>query len=387
MAAPLTIGFLTPYSGIYPFYAAHLSTGWLIGMGLDPARQQTVRFIPEYTHSGSAKHNEDAARKLIFFDRVDVLSGLVGYRSIETTLPIIENAKGLGFFFDMGEYIPHFPYLSDHVFYASHQLWQSQYALGVWAQGKFGEGGHIVMPVYEGGYHLHCSFLEGAKAAGGGQISMTILPFREEDPLRLDLEEQFKQWESNRPAYVHAIFCGTMAVKFMELWIKSPLHKKVPLLLHEATMYDDMLDFISGADTEFYTARSWLREDESLHNSTFVQQFETIANQPANIFALMGYEAGLAWKELLPYALKKDWNSVKHLLRTEVIKGPRGDKNFFPQSGFALPDSNILRISTSGKTIRKIIVDQGKGMRYDAKVFSEIHENGVSGWQNPFLCI
>ncbi|HEY9260209.1 ABC transporter substrate-binding protein [Chitinophaga sp.] len=383
----LTVGFLTPYSGIYPFFSQHLITGWLIGMGLDPVRQRTVQFIPEFTHMGGIKASEEAARKLLFFNRVDILSGLISYKSIPDLVPLIEIEKKPAFFFDMGEYVPHFPYLSPDIFYASHQLWQSQYALGHWAQSTFGDGGHMIMPVYEAGYHLNTTFQQGVGAAGGSSLHLNILPFDPQDPHKLDTTAIFKQWEKERPAYVHAIFCGSLGLKFLEQWIQSGLHKEIPLLVQEAMVYDDILEDVKHANLELYTSRSWMREDEGRANQLFVKQFEAVAKQPANIYALMGYEAGLVWKELLPHARKKDWDKVKQQLRTEVIQGPRGEKNFYPQSGFALPTSNIIKINTSNNHIHKIILDQGKGMRFDAKEFEVIHEGTVSGWQNPFLCI
>lgn len=383
----LTVGFLTPYSGIYPFFSHHLITGWLIGMGLDPVRQRTIQFIPEFTHMGGIKASEEAARKLLFFNRVDILSGLISYKSIPDLVPLIEMGKKPAFFFDMGEYVPHFPYLSPDIFYASHQLWQSQYALGHWAQNTFGDGGHMIMPVYEAGYHLNSTFQQGTAAAGGTSLQLNILPFDPQDPHKLDTTAIFNKWKKERPTYVHAIFCGSLGLKFLEQWIQSGLHKEVPLLVHEAMVYDDILEDVKHANLELYTSRSWMREDENRANQLFVKQFENLAKQPANIYALMGYEAGLIWKELLPHARKKDWEKVKQQLRTEVIQGPRGEKNFYPLSGFALPSSNIIKINTSNNQIHKIILDQGKGMRFDAKELEVIHEGTVSGWQNPFLCI
>jgi branched-chain amino acid transport system substrate-binding protein len=151
--------------------------------------------------------------------------------------------------------------------------------------------------------------------------------------------------------------------------------------------YDDILDDIKHIDLEIYTAQLWMKEDENKANQVFIKKFESIAKQPANIFALMGYEAGLIWKELLPHALKRDWDTVKQQLRSGIIQGPKGEKNFYPLSGFALPDSNILKITTSGNKIHKLILDQGKGMRFDARELEIIHNESVSGWQNPFLCI
>jgi branched-chain amino acid transport system substrate-binding protein len=387
MHPQLTVGFLTPYSGIYPYYSQYVATGWLLGMGLDPARQHTVQFIPEYTHMGGMKATEEAARKLLFFSRVDVLSGLISYKSIPSLIPHIERDKKPAFFFDMGEYVPHFPYLSPDIFYASHQLWQSQYALGYWAQTTFGSGGHIIMPVYEAGYHLNSTFQQGVAAAGGSELALTILPFDENDPGKMELDDIFAKWAQERPTYVHAVFCGSMGTRFLEKWVKSGFHKQIPLLVQETMAYDDILDDIKSADLEIYTSQLWMREDEGKANRTFVQQFESLTGQPANIYALMGYEAGLVWKELLPYVQKKDWDSVKQQLRTGIIKGPRGEKNFYPASGFALPVSNIIKIATNSNKIHTSILDQGKGMRFDAKELAAIHEGSVSGWQNPFLCI
>lgn len=383
----LTIGFLTPYSGIYPYYSQHLFTGWLLGMGLDPVRQRTVQFIPEYTEQGSAAKSAEASRKLLFFNRVDILSGLISYRATADLIPLVEREKKPAFFFDMGEYIPHFPYLSPDVFYASHQLWQSQYALGNWAQKTFGNGGHMIMPVYEAGYQLNSTFQEGTASAGGTQLSITVLPFDRQDPNRLELDDLFAKLLKEPPPYVHAIFCGSMGTRFLEQWIKSGMYKKIPLLVNETMAYDDLLDDVKHITMEIYSAMMWMREDENKANQVFVKKFESVAQQPANIYGMMGYEAGLIWKELLPYAQKKDWDAVKQQLRTGIINGPRGEKNFYPASGYALPPTNIIKISITGQKINKIILDQGKGMRYDAAAFEVIHNNSVSGWQNPFLCV
>lgn len=387
MQSALTIGFLTPYSGVYPAYSAHLVTGWLLGMGLDPVRQRTVQFTSEYTHMGSAGASVDAARKLLFFNNVDILSGLISYKIAPDIIPLVENTKRPAFFFDMGEYIPHFPYLSPDVFYASHQLWQSEYALGKWAHSHFGDGGHMIMPVYEAGYHLHSAFKEGVTAAGSTQISFTVLPHNESDPKRMELDGLFTTLAKDPPPYVHAIFAGSMGTRFLEKWIQSGFHKKIPLLINETMAYDDVLEDIKHVDLEIYTSMMWMREDQGKANQQFVKKFESMAQQPANIYALMGYEAGLMWRELLPYARKKDWDTVKQQLRTGVIDGPRGQKNFYPASGFALPTANILKISTTGNKINKLILDQGAGMRYDAKEFEMIHNESMTGWQNPFLCI
>lgn len=384
---PLTIGLLTPYSGVYPYYSAHLVTGWLIGMGLDPARQQTIQFIPEFTRSGQPSATKEAAQKLVFFNRVDLLSGLVSYKSVPDLIPIVESQGGTAFLFDMGELIPYFPHISPHMFYASHQIWQSQYSLGRWAQQRFGDAGHIVMPQYEAGYHLNTAFYQGAAAAGGTTIRSTVLTEDPSDRSALHLDAFFKTIENDRPPYVHAIFTGNMGTRFLDAWKNSRFHKTIPLLVVESMAYDDILADVQHHELEIYSALTWLREDESKENRLFVKTFERMAQQPANIFGLMGYEAGLVWRELLPHAQKRDWQTVKQYLRNSTIKGPRGEKGFHPSTGLGLPVSNIVSINTTANKINKIILDQGKGIRFDDTTLKCIHDDCISGWLNPFLCI
>lgn len=384
---PLKIGFLTPYSGIYPFYSAHLCTGWLLGMGLDPMRQRNVVFTAAFTQAGDPRSTADAARKLHFFDQVDVLSGLISYKSVADLIPVVDSGPKPAFFFDMGEYVPYFPQLNPNIFWASHQLWQSEYALGYWAQQRFGSGGHLVMPLYEAGYHFGNTFQQGIEAAGGKDLHITVLPYDQRNPSEMRLDLVFDALKAQAPPYVHAVLCGQFGNRFLQAWVEYGMHKKFPLLINETMAYDDVLQDVQHIEMELYTAMMWNREDERKENKQFVKTFETVARQPANVYALMGYEAGLLWKELLTPARKGDWDYVKAQIREAVIKGPRGDKNFYPLSGFALPQADIMKIRTSNNKIQKIIIDQGKGMPFNAPAFEVIHRECVSGWQNPFLCV
>lgn len=383
----LNLGFLTPYSGVYPFYSAHLMTGWMVGMGLDPARQRTVQILPEFTRGGGPKATTEAAKKLLFFNQADVLSGLISYRSLPSLMPVVETQRKLGFFFDMGELIPDHSAISPDMFYASHQIWQSEYALGQWAQKRFGNAGHIVMPLYESGYHLANAFQQGAFSAGAQELRVTILPDNPGNTSAMDLTEFFAEIERNPPPYVHAIFVGDMGTRFLHAWKESRFHKKVPLTIVETMAYEDILDDVKHLELELFSALTWMKEDERKENKLFVKTFESKAQQPANIYGLMGYEAGLVWKELLPYAQTGDWDKVKAQLRTNTIRGPRGEKGFHPSSGLGLPVSNIVKLHTTTLKINKIILDQGEGIRHDDASLQIIHKENVSGWLNPFLCI
>jgi len=158
MTGPLKIGFLSPYSGVYPHYAQHLMAGMLLGVYPGAIKKNEIQFIPVYTKLGDPRSVLEATNRLVFFDQCDIVSGFISYHSIPDILTVIERHGKVGFFFDMGEYIPWFDYLSPRLFYSSQQIWQSQYALGYWAGKQYGGGGMMVMTVYEAGYHVSSVF-------------------------------------------------------------------------------------------------------------------------------------------------------------------------------------------------------------------------------------
>ena len=387
MTGTIKVGMLTPYSGVYPYYGHHLSAGMLLGIYPGAPKRNEIQFVSAYTNLGDPKSALEAVNRLVFFDQVDIVSGLVSYKSVLDIIPVIERHNKIGFFFDLGEYIPWFDYLSPRVFYSSQQIWQTQYALGYWAAKEYGDGGQMIMTIYEAGYHINSAFHHGAEDAGAGNLGTHVIPHDKRDPKKLDLDEFFEKIKKNRPPYVHAIFAGTLGNDFLLAWKNSGLHNEIPLIVVENMAYDDVLSDVGHLDLELITAGTWNRMDESPRNKEFVKRFETTGGQMANIFGLLGYEAGLALREVKSLIQKRDFGKVAALLQTESVQGPRGERNFYPSSGFALPVIDIMRIKTSTNNIFKTVLNQGKGLRFDAEEFKVIHEKSVSGWLNPYLCM
>jgi len=387
MTGPIKIGFLSPYSGVYPYYAQHLMAGMLLGIYPGAIKKNEIQFIPVYTKMGDPKSVLDGTNRLVFFDQCDIVSGLISYQSVPEILPVIERHNKLGFFFDMGEYIPWFGYLSPRIFYSSQQIWQSQYALGYWAGRQYGEGGMMVMTVYEAGYHLDSSFHKGVKDAGATLLPVHVVPPEKMNPKGIELESFFDAVNKNKPAYVHANFAGSIGNDFLLAWKNSGYHKQIPLIVAENMAYDDILEDAAGLDLEFISAGTWSRADESSRNVQFVKRFEGHGGQAANVFGLLGYEAGLALKEVKPLLQKREMAKVAELLQRESVLGPRGERNFYPSSGFSLPVIDILNVKTTVNKIFKTVISQGNGLKFDAENFRMIHEESVSGWQNPYMCI
>lgn len=387
MMGPIKIGVLTPFSSVYPYYGHHLIAGMALGIYPGAVKKNEVQFIPAYTKMGDPASTLDAVNKMVFFDQVDIVSGLISYKSIPGIIPVIERHNKLGFFADMGECIPWFHHLSPRIFYSSQQVWQSQYALGAWAAKEYGDGGMMVMTIYEAGYHINSTFQKGAFDAGASRMNVHVIPHDRNTPKKLDLDDFFEKLKKDPPPYVHAIFAGGIGNDFLYRWKNSGFHKNIPLIVVENMVYNDLLEDVGGLDLELMSASTWSRNDENIRNAGFVKRFEKKSGQMANIFALLGYEAGLAIREVKPLLQKRDWSRVADLLQKEYIMGPRGERNFYPQSGFSLPVTDVISVKTSSDKIFKTVIAQGKGLKFDSAEFQEIHENAISGWQNPYLCV
>ena len=70
-----------------------------------------------------------------------------------------------------------------------------------------------------------------------------------------------------------------------------------------------------------------------------------------------------------------------------IVTGPRGERNFYQGAKLKLPEIEIEKISIQKNNPLKIIIDQGKAMPYNDAVFNNIHNQCVSGWENPYLCV
>ena len=382
----IKVGVLTPYSSIYPHLIASFVNGFYCSM---PEKYQyEFEFIPEYIGQGSQRVTKDAVGKLLNFNNVDIISGLVSYKSLPDIIPMIESRNKLAFFFDMGEYLPFTSLISNSVFTNSFQLWQSEYALGYWAHKKFGDKGLVSMPLYDSGYHLHSAFRQGTISAGSQLIDFNVLPYIEgQSQVKSQIQLLFEQIKKESPAYIHAIYCGTEAVEFISEFHKSGLAGKIPLIVSAHMASEEILSQVHNLNMTIYSASMWDFNNELEINKIFKARYFKQTGNKANIFALLGYEMGMAFYELLPEIRKKEWGVVIKRLKSATVKSPRGERNFHLNSEYATPLINIEKIEIGNNTVRKLVIEQGRSLAYNHTVFEEIHTENVTGWQNPYLCV
>ena len=244
------------------------------------------------------------------------------------------------------------------------------------------------MSVYDAGYHLHSSFWQGAVYAGAEETDMHVVPYTPElDNIKPLLELFFEKIEKSKVDYLHALFCGTEALDFFQLFKQSGLYRKMPLLVSPHMASDVILSKIDNLGLTFYSASGWDYQSKKPVNQQFVHQYEAFAGRKASEFAVMGYEMGLALLPVSGHLQKGDFATAISLLKEMQVDGPRGKRNFWIDNKEKKPAIDIEKIRLQPLNTTKLLVEQGEAMDYNHAVFEEIHNGCVSGWRNPYLCV
>jgi branched-chain amino acid transport system substrate-binding protein len=388
MPSTLKIGVLCPYSSVYPSMAQDLMHG--IMAGLPDSLHRSVELIPEYVQQGEEKLVQSALQKMLAFHRVDVVTGPVSYRSLPQYIPIIESSGSLAIFTDLGEYIPFHNHLSESVFLNSMFYWQAEYALGFWAQKKFGDRGAVVMPLYEAGYHMHAAFRQGTVIAGSEVVDYITLPGDPSKKLSIAdyFEELGRHFEANGlPSYLHLLFSGNEAVQCYEAASNQTWMDDLPLIVSPHMASREMLGQVGSLNMTAYSAGLWNYDSEEKANRLFRERYMARTGKPANTMALLGCETGLALAQVHNDLAAGDRDKARRLMKSESIRTPRGERNFHLESAYARPVIDIEKLILNGNGVRKVITEQGRAMPYDDVIFEEIHRENVSGWKNPYLCV
>jgi len=384
LSRQLKIGFLLPYSGMYPFYGQHTMAGLTCALAKYKLAANRFNFIPVYVGNGERDKCLDEIKRLVFFEGIDVLMGMVSIKLLKDLKPILQNFNKLGLFIDFGEYIPSEETTGENICSISMNLWQSQYVLGKWAVKEFGTDGQLLMPIYEAGFNLNASFIEGMAMAGSKGVNSFVLPTAFANNDNLNLEAFFASLDKQTPHFVHAIFSGKIANQFLWQWRKSKFYNNIPLVVVENMAYNEALFEVEDMGIQMYSARSWHKDMQNKHNKEFVKNFEAFGKQPANVFAMLGYETGLALAAMYPLLLKGDAAAALASLNQQGVEGPRGVINTNSSAGTTLYPIDVVKVKTSNTIKTQTIVASDTAFGLDT---SDIIENTQSGWLNPYIAV
>ena len=286
-----TIGVLLPTSRMFP----GVDQGFLAGLeaalsGLNPA----PRLALELTGAAAQKDVvAEKARRLLLVERADVLVGVLGAGLIPDLEPTLESHRVPLVVCNLGADLPltggvHHPLLIQH----SLNLWQSMYALAYWAARTVGRRAALACGFHEAGYGVVEACCLGFEQGGG-----TVLGFgvTHRESAIDDPTAEIHKLASLQPDVLFGLYSGREGVSFMGAFEALGLAGQLPLLSTPLMTHGHWLPQMPRAVAGVRTACSWMPGLWPAADMMFAPAVSGRGPRPApDVFALLGYEAGLA---------------------------------------------------------------------------------------------
>ena len=231
---------------------------------------------------------------------------------------------------------------------------------------------------YDGGYRGPWSYDRGLSEAGGSVCGNYVSGFK---PAEFTIDRYLGLLRETDAGSVAACFSSYLA----ELFFKA-LHEKnseaTPLPFYcSPFMAEEQLlhkcDFPGG---EFYTVVPWTSSIDNAEQEKFVHSIYSEKDKAANIFHLLGWEAGIITEAIR----QKGVQSLKDF----AYGSPRGITTFHPVTHYTYAPLYKGRITAdkNGKCVLHIIETIPADADMHVKVMSDQPSSIVSGWKNNYLC-
>ncbi|MHB8207456.1 ABC transporter substrate-binding protein [Mucilaginibacter sp.] len=384
--AKIKVGVFVPYSGIYRNLRSDFLNG--IDAAIPEVLKKDIVFQPEFIQTGSTKQVEDAFRKLVLFESVDLLTGIVSTSILVNLIQSINTEKIPCIINNLGGYIPIETLSSPYLFYNSMHVWQSEWAIGKWMQNRFGGVPAIGTHIYDSGYSMHECFRIGTVASSADECRLHVLKleglqgFADTTPLI----EIFKQ---EQPSYAHIILSSKEGTEFINKFNSDAISDTMPISVSPFMVNDDNV-FDCNKSTEIINAIAWDYNIDNLENVRFKNNYEQAFYTKPNVFSLLGYETGLA----ITAALDKlnnghpDKDKLTEALKQTYIDGPRG-KIAINTIGLNTQQPIYIRsakIDGNNHQINNEVVDIVNGIEWNDNTLTSARQ-GNHSWQNPYLCV
>ena len=382
----IKIGTLHPASGIYPGMGRNFENGIKLAILLNKEINENFEFIflKEYVKQGDHKTVAEEILKLSDYENVDLICGIINARVLQLIIDNTGNKKIPLLANNLGEFIPKKEIENEYITGNSLNMWQSQWAMGQWAQKQYGGDPLMCVSVYDGGYLLHNCFQLGALAAGASTVKTGLLHLQ---PGIVDTSPLIEQIKKEKPSHVHAVLCGIDAKDFMKRFENSGLKAKVPLTVSPFMVEDNLMDEIKNMIEGIPNAITWTLRLPNKENETFKAAYLKEFHNLPDVFSLLGYESGLAVCNALQSlnGEKISRQNIAGSLKEVSITGPRGNfKLGFQNQNF---DALIRKPVLVNNHYENSIFSTEKTVDTTNPHIISSAKNNVSGWLNPYLCM
>ncbi|HSB93723.1 MAG TPA: ABC transporter substrate-binding protein [Flavitalea sp.] len=370
-----TVGLILPTSSILPM-SRHFETGLKSALKGLSEEGWEINVVSELVGEGSKKRVAEAMNNLSGHYDADIITGIVSNRVVNALADTLGKSKKTILINNIGEHIPDSRSFNEYTFLHSNHIWKQLWSLNNWAVQTYGRKGMFVASLYDSGY----SFMNMMKLGMIAANPESELPFSvacaSDGNTLADPREVLKHITEYKPDFVLAAFCGEEASLFLQAYIESGFHKKIPLLSLPFLL--ESFD-AKGEELEIYTTTASYSQIEA----GFLNGSGAKLQHP---FSDLGYESGLIIAEALK---QSNGNDLHEVMKTITANGNNGLFNVNPD----FPGRNkkvflVKNMHTGDKNaIERHIVKELPTIEIDDPEIRITLDEPGSGWDNPYLGI
>lgn len=324
-ADPVKVGIMLPFSGIYAQLGEAGRDGLKLALKEKAAELQgaDIEFIEMDTEAKPARAPELASSMLGQHEADFVIGpvhsgvamGMIKVLRGKDTVMIIPNA---------GAAAATGPLCSPNIFRTSFSSWQPSYPMGKVALDKGYKDVYLISWNYGMGRESLEAFEESFKAGGGNVVKKVLMPFPS-----TNFQPHISDIAAQDPDAVFVFFAGGGAIKFVKDYDAMGLRGKIPLL-GSGFLTEGTLEAQGEAAEGVLTGLHYAEQLDVPKNQEFREAFNTEYGHYPDIYAVQGYDAGLAIANTINQLNGdvSDKQAVINTMEKLTINSPRGDFTF-----------------------------------------------------------
>jgi len=282
------IGFMLPYTGTYAKLGVAIENGFklaLNSLGEKPFGKN-FEFFTVDDESNPAKAT-DNANKIMTRDNVDIVIGTVHSGVAMGMVKVAKETGTLVIIPNAGANAATGAACLPNVFRTSFSNWQPTHPLGK----VMVQNGHkksvFVTWKYGAGEEALASFRQGYENAGGELVKELFVPFP-----NVEFQAILTEIASLKPDAVACFFAGGGAVKFVKDYAAAGLQGKIPLY-GSGFLTEGVLEAQGAAAEGIMTTLHYSDALQNPQNISFRESYESVFGEPADVYAVQGFDAGL----------------------------------------------------------------------------------------------
>lgn len=340
----LTVGYALPFTGTYAYLGESIVNGFDMYLEqqegeINGEEVETVQLDTE----ADTNRGVEVTRQLLVEEGVDAIVGPVSSAVAIAMMDIIETeSSAIWLNANAGDYRVTEEGCLDYHFRTSFNDWQTSAPLAEWVYDNVADNVCLTYADYAFGQNSKNFFSEAFEEAGGEVVEEVGIPLGTSDyaPYLGDVEN------SGADA-IYSFFAGSDAVNYVNDLTDLGIHEEMTQTASGFMFSEDTLPSQGSEAAGMYSLLHYTSTIESDRNQKFVDEYNSLFDASANVYACQGYDSGQAFGAAIEEAGGSDPDDLVDALSGMELDSPRGNFQFNPDTHEAIQDMHVLEVVES----------------------------------------